>query len=150
MKYKFIKIRKQKVDKSGVFQNRNFAFFIKLRELYINYDLIIYFGNNLSDEHPIILDGGSVITDNNIRSIRTASRAIDQMYIGGTFQIKSPLIKYDKPKISEELIQYIPDDAFVVWCENSNSTPCGECFKCKQMKQYGLFDEWAKRFPKNY
>jgi len=138
---KIIDIGKQPIDDNGVFKSRNFKFFTALREEYPDEDLVIYFGNNKSDENP------GIITDNCSYSICAVSEAIDLMYAGPSFRIESPLLalNYSKGNISDKLEKLMPEGSFVIWCEGHSLMPCGNCHKCDQMREYDLYDFWKAR-----
>jgi 7-cyano-7-deazaguanine synthase in queuosine biosynthesis len=135
----------QQKDNMGTFKSRNLKFFTTLREAYPDEDLIVYFGNNKDDENP------KLITDNCQYSIQTVSEAINLMYAGPTFQIRSPLYEagYNKRAISKVLDESLPKSAFTIWCEESVTLPCGKCHKCQQMIKNGIYETWYNRIITN-
>jgi len=137
-KCKIVKIEDLKVSKNGFFYGRNLKFFITVRELYPDEDIMVYFGHSADDN----------FSDNTRYFLYEVERVINHSYPNKTLRIITPLENMTKKEIWKELLSMNPP--VLPWfCDYPYDEPCGKCHSCKAMKDAGIFDEYLAILRRN-
>ena len=109
----------------GMFFGRNLRFMLFLREQYLNYNLVIYFGTNATDTY----------SDNSLEYMQRLEKIINDSYPGMVMRIICPLANLTKDQV---VIEYGKTPLFThiqpYYCDSGNKEPCGKCHSCMAMK----------------
>jgi len=126
---KIIEMKNLKVNDEGFYFGRNLNFLIKLREKYIDNDLIIYIGSNADDSFP----------DSQREYFYRAEKLINDSY-PNRLKVVTPLIDKCTHEIFEGLNE-IDENIDFYHCAEGGKEPCGKCFSCSSLKSLGIFEE---------
>lgn len=127
---------KIKIADSGFFEARNFKILHKIRETYLNDDLLVYFGTNAEDVFP----------DNSPLFMSNLEYVFNNSY-NRKMRIVQPLKDMDKREISDRLETIMSERDIKVyprWCLSEQKDACGDCKSCKTMKYNNIYEKWVK------
>lgn len=119
--YKVEQIQNLSKNETGFFYCRNLTFMMKVRELYPNEDILVYFGNNADDNY----------CDNSREYFYRLEALINDSH-PKTLRIICPYENLTKEQIYRKYKDLnIEIDPY--WCDSGESIPCRKCHSCQAM-----------------
>ena len=125
--FKKVSLPDLKFDERMFFYGRNMHFMIKVREMFIDDNILVYFGNNADDN----------FMDNSREFFFRLEQLINNSYTNKTIRIVCPFESMTKEEVVEKNKEMFKEMTGY-WCDGGKDEPCRECHSCDAMISAGL------------